>query len=105
MLHLDIKPGNVILSNEGEVKLLDFGLARLLDLGYGNAASTTSAAAFAGITNSAPKPMAATVEFTGAPAQRMFWRDLHAVTGPGGGWRTVPSAAVVGEVEPNRKTA
>lgn len=76
VLHLDIKPGNVILSNEGEVKLLDFGLARLLDLGYGNAASTTSAAAFAGITNSAPKPMAATVEFTGDHAKRLMSSPL-----------------------------
>ena len=75
-LEVHLQPGNVILSNEGEVKLLDFGLARLLDLGYGNAASTTSAAAFAGITNSAPKPMAATVEFTGDHAKRLMSSPL-----------------------------
>lgn len=34
VLHLDIKPGNVIVQGDGEVKLLDFGLAKLLDLGF-----------------------------------------------------------------------
>ncbi len=42
VLHRDIKPGNTVITEEGEVKLLDFGLAKLLVAGDSLMASATS---------------------------------------------------------------
>ena len=33
VLHRDLKPGNILITNDGRVKLLDFGIAKLLDEG------------------------------------------------------------------------
>ena len=37
VVHLDLKPGNIMLNNDGMVKILDFGLAKLLDPATGSA--------------------------------------------------------------------
>ena len=33
VVHRDLKPGNILVDEEGRVKLLDFGIAKLLDVG------------------------------------------------------------------------
>ncbi len=39
VVHRDLKPGNVMVDGQGQVKLLDFGIARLIDEGEDSAAT------------------------------------------------------------------
>lgn len=68
VLHLDIKPGNAILSDDGDAKLLDFGLSRMAAEPGGEAPATPARAGITSVERLAAHDAVAADTMPGSPS-------------------------------------
>ncbi|MFO0573152.1 MAG: SUMF1/EgtB/PvdO family nonheme iron enzyme [Polyangia bacterium] len=81
VLHRDIKPGNVILSSDGEIKLLDFGLAEFVDRSHISGPELWAPEPHVGPVSGTSETMQIPIE----QAAQVVAVDRHTGTGAGGG--------------------
>lgn len=66
IVHRDLKPGNIFVNTSGEVKLLDFGIAKVLETGVGGSEPSSGGVTVTGLRMMTPR-YASPEQVTGQP--------------------------------------
>ena len=111
IVHRDLKPSNILVQKGGRIKLLDFGVAKLLDAEGGGDATQLTAFAGVGLTPeyAAPEQVAggAITTATDVYALGMLLYELLSGRRPYGSGRSTPAqlAREIAETDPKRLSA